>query len=77
MRLRSLGPQFLSGAFTGSGILQVSAGTLALSGQSSFAGTNLLSGGELVANGNENAGASGPLGEGGFITFAGGVLGTA
>lgn len=66
--------QSLSGPISGSGILQVSGGTLSLSGASKFSGTNLLSGGQLIANGPENPGISGPLGHGNIITFAGGVL---
>lgn len=68
-------PESLSGVISGSGILQVSAGTLALSGASTFSGTNLLSGGELIANRAENPGVSGPLGLGSTISFQGGTLG--
>jgi fibronectin-binding autotransporter adhesin len=67
--------QTISGVINGSGVLQVSNGTLTLSGQSGFFGTNLLSGGTLVVNSAENAGAgTGPLGSSSIISFAGGTL---
>jgi len=67
--------QTLSGAISGSGQVQVNAGTLTLSGASSYTGNTILSGGELVALLAENPGTSGPLGEGGTISFTGGTLG--
>jgi fibronectin-binding autotransporter adhesin len=67
--------QNISGAISGSGVLQVSNGTLSLSSTlSTFGGTNLLSGGTLIVNGAETVGSSGPLGSGGVISFAGGTL---
>lgn len=70
-----LAAQTISGAITGGGVLQVSNGTLTLSGQSGFFGTNLLSGGTVVVNSAENTGAgTGPLGSSSIISFAGGTL---
>jgi autotransporter-associated beta strand protein len=68
------GPGTLSGAISGSGSLQVNNGTLTLSSQNTYAGTNLLTGGELIAGSPETPGTSGPLGVG-INTFAGGTLG--
>ena len=63
-------------AFTGTGPLQVNNGRWTFSsGASTFSGNILLTGGELVVNGAENAGVSGPLGVGGTISFNGGTLG--
>src|SRR5487761_2065873 len=67
--------QTLSGVISGGGIVQVSNGTLTLSGQSTYTGSNILSGGEVILNGAENAGISGPLGAGNTISFKGGTLG--
>jgi fibronectin-binding autotransporter adhesin len=66
--------QILTGVFSGSGTNIVNAGTLTLSGQSSYTGDTVLSGGELIVNGAENPGVSGPLGLG-TIDFNGGTLG--
>ena len=67
--------QTISGVLSGAGVLQVSNGTLTLGGQSTFSGTNLLSGGTLVVNSAENTGAgTGPLGSSSVISFAGGTL---
>lgn len=59
---------------SGSGNIQVKSGTLQLSGQNTYTGSNILSGGELVANAPETPGTSSPLGMG-TNTFAGGTLG--
>ena len=66
--------QTLSGVISGGGTNTVIAGTLTLSGQSTYTGNTILSGGELIVNGAENAGTSGPLGLG-TISFTGGMLG--
>ncbi len=50
-------------------------GTLALSGNNTFIGTNYLAGGELIVARAENVGSTGPLGQNGIITFSGGTLG--
>jgi fibronectin-binding autotransporter adhesin len=63
------------GNISGTGPLQVNAGTLNLSGSSTFGGALNLTGGELIAGSTENAGVSGPLGQGGVISFHGGSLG--
>jgi fibronectin-binding autotransporter adhesin len=66
----------LIGAISGVGTNEVNAGTLTLEGASTYTGNTVLNGGELIIDGAEAAGnASGPLGEGGLITFAGGTLG--
>jgi autotransporter-associated beta strand protein len=65
----------LSGNITGSGTLQVNSGTLTLSGQNTYAGSNILSGGELIANSPESVGLFGPLGTGSTISLTGGTLG--
>ena len=67
-------PGAFTGTINGIGNLQVKSGQLTLSGNNSYTGTNILSGGRLVLNRAETAGASGPLGFGGDITFAGGTL---
>ena len=67
--------QGLSGVISGAGSLVVSNGTLTLSGASTFTGTTILDGGELIVDSAENLGVSGPLGVGGFIVFNGGTLG--
>jgi autotransporter-associated beta strand protein len=69
--------QTLNGAISGTGPLQVNNGTLTLGGQNTYTGTNFLTGGEVIVNTTENAGSSGPLGEGGAnsISFGGGTLG--
>jgi autotransporter-associated beta strand protein len=60
----------------GNGPIQVNSGKWTFaSGASTFMGTISLTGGELIANGAENPGASGPLGVGGLISFTGGTLG--
>jgi autotransporter-associated beta strand protein len=65
----------ISRTILGTGTLQVNNGSLTLSGASTYTGTTLLSGGELIVNGAEIAGTSGPLGVGGVISFTGGTLG--
>jgi autotransporter-associated beta strand protein len=63
-------------AFGGTGPLQVNNGKWTFSsGASTFTGNILLTGGELVVNGPETNGLSGPLGVGGTISFTGGTLG--
>ncbi len=66
--------QTLSGPINGPGTNRVNAGALTLSGQSSYSGDTVLSGGELFVNGVENPGLTGPLGIG-TIQFVGGTLG--
>lgn len=66
--------QTLSGIISGTGTNQVLAGTLTLSGQNTYSGDTVLGGGELIVNGAENTGVSGPLGLG-TINFNGGTLG--
>ena len=46
-----------------------------LSGANTFSGNITLTGGELIAGSIENVGVSGPLGQGGIISFNGGTLG--
>jgi autotransporter-associated beta strand protein len=65
----------ISRVISGTGVLQVNNGTLTLSGANTYTGNTLLSGGELIVNGTETAGTSGPLGVGGTISFTGGTLG--
>jgi len=65
----------ISSVISGYGPLQVNAGTLTLSGNNSYTGSNYLTGGEVIALHTENLGTGGPLGVGGVITFAGGTLG--
>jgi fibronectin-binding autotransporter adhesin len=63
-----------SGSFSGPGAInKIGSGTLTLTGQSTFTGGATLTGGILNLGTNEN-GTSGPLGETGLITFAGGTL---
>jgi len=64
----------LSGIISGPIALVVSAGQLKLSGANTFSGNITNSGGEVFANQTETGG-SGPLGEGGTISFYGGTLG--
>ena len=70
-RTRQLSP----GNISGSGPIQINAGTFTFSGQSTFSGNINLTGGELIAGSIENVGVSGPLGQGGTISFNGGTLG--
>jgi fibronectin-binding autotransporter adhesin len=67
--------QTLGGAISGPMSVKVSNGTLTLSGQSTFTGNVELNNGEAIVNTTENAGTSGPLGNGGTISFTGGTLG--
>jgi len=66
--------QTLTGVFSGAGTNIVRGGTLTLSAQSTYTGDTVLYGGELIVNGAENPGTSGPLGLG-LISFSGGTLG--
>ena len=66
--------QTLTGIISGSGALQVNAGTLTLSGANTYVGQTLLTGGTLVVNRAESEGISGPLGVGNTISFSGGTL---
>jgi fibronectin-binding autotransporter adhesin len=68
-------PATVPGNISGSGSIQVNAGTLTLSGQNTITGNWTLSGGELIAGSVESVGLSGPLGVGGTISFNGGTLG--
>ena len=71
-----VGSATFSGVILGTGVWNVSAGSLTLSsGANTFNGNINLSGGKLVANGAENVGVSGPLGTNGTISFSGGTLG--
>jgi fibronectin-binding autotransporter adhesin len=66
----------LNRQINGNGNIQWNGGTWTLtSGASTYSGSNLLTGGELIANGSENPGVSGPLGVGSTISFQGGTLG--
>jgi len=69
------GSQTIANPVNGTGNLQVNNGTLTLSGANTYTGNTMLSGGELFVSHAENAGANGPLGVGGTITFTGGTLG--
>ena len=69
------GPATIAGNISGTGPIQINAGTLTLSGANTFTGNITLTGGELIAGRLENVGVSGPLGQGGIITFTGGTLG--
>jgi autotransporter-associated beta strand protein len=68
------GSQTIANPVNGGGNVQVNNGTLTLSGQNTYTGDTILSGGSLVANRAENLGVNGPLGVGGFISFTGGTL---
>jgi fibronectin-binding autotransporter adhesin len=64
----------------GAGPIEVDSGTLTLSGNNTYTGTNILKGGELIAGSLELATPSGPLGEplnpgDQTISFQGGILG--
>jgi autotransporter-associated beta strand protein len=61
---------------SGPASLTVTNGTLSLSGQSTYTGDTILSGGELIVAGAEDTNSAfGPLGIGGTISFVGGSLG--
>jgi fibronectin-binding autotransporter adhesin len=68
------GSQTIANPVNGGGNIQVHNGTLTLSGQNTYTGDTLLSGGTLVANRAENLGVNGALGVGGVISFTGGTL---
>jgi fibronectin-binding autotransporter adhesin len=64
----------------GAGPIEVDSGTLTLSGNNTYTGTNILKGGKLIAGSVETANPSGPLGEPAnpgdqTISFQGGILG--
>jgi autotransporter-associated beta strand protein len=69
------GPETIPGSISGTGPIQINAGTVTFAGANTFTGTINLTGGELIAGSTENVGVSGPLGQGGIITFTGGTLG--
>ena len=67
--------QTLSGAIRGSGTFEVSAGTLTLSGASTYTNNTTLSGsGTLILGSAHTPGTSGPIGIGGTVFFNGGAL---
>lgn len=68
------GSQTIANPVNGGGSIEVHDGTLTLSGQNTYTGDTIISGGVLVANRAENFGANGPLGNGGLISFTGGTL---
>lgn len=66
----------LNRAILGAGNILWNGGTWTLtSGASTYSGSNILMTGELVANGTETPGTSGPLGFNNIISFQGGTLG--
>ncbi|HEX3359002.1 MAG TPA: autotransporter-associated beta strand repeat-containing protein [Tepidisphaeraceae bacterium] len=69
------GPGQVLGNISGAGPFEIHAGTLTFGGANTFSGNINLSGGELIAGSTENVGVSGPLGQGGTISFNGGTLG--
>ena len=67
--------QTLNGIISGTAVLQINNGTVTLGGQNTYTGPTLLSGaGVVVLNSAENAGTSGPLGNGGLISLTGGTM---
>jgi autotransporter-associated beta strand protein len=69
------GPGQVLGNISGAGPFEMHAGTLTFGGANTFSGNINLTGGELIAGSTENVGVSGPLGQGGIISFNGGTLG--
>lgn len=69
------GPGQVLGNISGAGPFEMHAGTLTFGGANTFSGNINLTGGELIAGSPENVGNSGPLGQGGIISFNGGTLG--
>jgi autotransporter-associated beta strand protein len=69
------GPGQVLGTISGAGSFEMHAGTVTFRGANTFSGPINLTGGELIAGSTENVGTSGPLGQGGIISFNGGTLG--
>jgi fibronectin-binding autotransporter adhesin len=69
------GPGQVLGNISGAGPFEMHAGTVTFGGANTFSGNINLTGGELIAGSTENVGTSGPLGQGGTISFSGGTLG--
>ncbi|HXR04321.1 MAG TPA: autotransporter-associated beta strand repeat-containing protein, partial [Verrucomicrobiae bacterium] len=68
-------PGTIAGNISGTGPFQINNGIVTFAGASTFTGNINLTGGELIAGSTENVGVSGPLGQGGTISFNGGTLG--
>jgi autotransporter-associated beta strand protein len=69
------GPATIAANISGTGPIQINAGVVTFTGANTFTGAINLTGGELIAGSTENVGVSGPLGQGGIISFNGGTLG--
>jgi len=69
------GPGQVLGNISGAGTFEMAAGTLTFGGGNTFSGNINLTGGMLIAGSTEIVGISGPLGQGGIISFNGGTLG--
>jgi autotransporter-associated beta strand protein len=70
------GPGQVLGSINGNGSLEIRNGTLTFgSANSTYSGTIILTGGELIAGAPETVSVSGPLGQNGIISFNGGTLG--
>ncbi|MES2920426.1 MAG: autotransporter-associated beta strand repeat-containing protein, partial [Verrucomicrobiota bacterium] len=77
LTLAGTGPIALSGVLSNLGSLTNSGpGTLALTNQNTYTGSSNINGGTVALGSAENAGTSGPLGNGGTINFltSGGIL---
>jgi fibronectin-binding autotransporter adhesin len=68
------GTCLVAGTISGSGAFQMVSGICTFQGANTFTGPINLTGGTLIANSTENVGVSGPLGQGGTISFSGGTL---